>query len=151
MQIREFNLKFRFDDFIDRLLNAGGYLKLKADVWLKLCVAHLNSCVCFACWFRKLLLAGFDALSGDSHARAPELSASRLFHNEQNRSRNKQLGRRRCGIRLLKKKAIAILMPDVRQERHWVLGMANKNWTSTRILATTFAAIAAQASSQSCN
>ena len=45
----------------------------------------------------------------------------------------------------------ATLMPDVRQERHGVLGMANKNVALAGILATSFAAIAATALSQSSN
>ena len=99
LQLRGFDLKVRFDGSIARLLDAGGWLKLRAGGWLGLSWAHLDSGGRFACCFRNIagwlrmlcllscvspsieyvrserLLAGFDALSGVSHARAPEESA----------------------------------------------------------------------------
>ena len=53
LKLRWFDLKVRFDCSIARLLDAGGWLRLRAGGWLGLSLAHLNSGR-FACWFRKV-------------------------------------------------------------------------------------------------
>ena len=54
MKLRGFDLKVRFDGSIARLLDAGGWLRLRTGGWLRLSWAHLNSGGRFACWFRKV-------------------------------------------------------------------------------------------------
>ena len=54
LKLRGFELKLRFDCCIAWLLDAGGWIKLRAGGWRKLSWAHLNSGGLFACWFRKV-------------------------------------------------------------------------------------------------
>ena len=71
-------MKVRFDCSIARLLDAGGWLRLEAGGCLSL--AGLTSTLVAALHVgSERLLAGFDALSGGSHARAPEESADAWF------------------------------------------------------------------------
>ena len=72
-------------------------------------------------------------------------------HNERNGSHNSNTWKRWSRVRFhrrLIKTTPTILMPDVGAKWHWLLWMNYKNCTLTRILATTFAAFAAKASSQ---
>ena len=78
MKLRGFDLKVRFDGSIARLLDAGGWLRLRAGGCLGL--AGLTSTLVAALHVgSERLLAGFDALSGVPHARAPEGSADSWF------------------------------------------------------------------------
>ena len=70
LKLRGFDLKVRFDGSIARLLGLG--LGLVVGLGL----AELTSTLVTALHVgSERLLAGFDALSGVSHARAPEKSA----------------------------------------------------------------------------
>ena len=77
LKLQGFDLKVRFDCSIARVLNAGGWLKLRARGLVGLGLAGLTSTMVAALHGgSEKLLAGFDALSGVSHARAPEESAN---------------------------------------------------------------------------